>query len=73
VDIAVEHNIIQKSGSWFNYGESRLGQGRDAVKQLLLDNPELTEELEEKIKSAATDTPLETEHPSEEQPEGSLA
>src|ERR1700709_2476530 len=50
IDLGVEHNIIKKAGSWFSYGETRLGQGRDAVKQLLLDNPELMEELEGKIK-----------------------
>ena len=49
IDLATEHEIIKKSGSWFSYGETRLGQGRDAVKQLLSDNPELTEEIEKKI------------------------
>jgi recombination protein RecA len=52
IDIGVEQNIIKKSGSWFSYGDTKLGQGRDAVKQLLLDNPELAEELEAKIKAA---------------------
>lgn len=52
VDIGVENNIIQKSGSWFSYGDTKLAQGRDAVKQLLLDNPELSEEIEVKIKEA---------------------
>ncbi len=52
LDIGVEYEIIKKSGSWFSYGDSKLGQGRDAVKALLLDNPELLEELEEKIKEA---------------------
>ncbi|MBS7564242.1 recombinase RecA [Mucilaginibacter sp. Bleaf8] len=50
IDLGVEHNVIKKSGSWFSYGDSRLGQGRDAVKQLIIDNPELMEELENKIK-----------------------
>jgi len=50
IDIGVELNIIKKSGSWFSYGDTKLGQGRDAVKSLLLDNPELMDELEEKIK-----------------------
>jgi len=54
IDLGVEHNIIKKAGSWFSYGETRLGQGRDAVKQLLLDNPELMDELEEKIKETVT-------------------
>jgi len=52
IDIGVEHNIIKKSGSWFSYGETKLGQGRDAVKQLIMDNPELAAELEEKIREA---------------------
>ncbi|MCI5057058.1 MAG: recombinase RecA [Flavobacteriales bacterium] len=50
IDIGVELNVIKKSGSWFSYGETKLGQGRDAVKQLLEDNPDLMEELELKIK-----------------------
>ena len=52
IDLGVEHGIIKKSGSWFSYGETKLAQGRDAVKQLLADNPELAEELEEKIVEA---------------------
>ena len=43
---------LKKSGSWFSYGETRLGQGRDSIKNLLMDNPELAEELEHKIKEA---------------------
>jgi recombination protein RecA len=54
IDLGVDHNIIKKAGSWFSYGETRLGQGRDAVKQLILDNPELMEELEAKIKETVT-------------------
>ncbi|MDR3696654.1 recombinase RecA [Mucilaginibacter sp.] len=54
IDLGVEHNIIKKAGSWFSYGETRLGQGRDAVKQLIQDNPELMEELEAKIKQTVT-------------------
>ncbi len=50
LDLAVEFNIVKKSGSWFSYGETKLGQGRDAVKSLIKDNPELMDELEEKIK-----------------------
>ena len=49
VDLATEYDIIKKSGSWFSYGDSKLGQGRDAVKTLLSDNPELCDELEAKI------------------------
>ena len=52
LDIAVEFEIIQKSGSWFSYEETKLGQGRDAVKQMIKDNPELMDELETKIKAA---------------------
>ncbi|MEN9446007.1 MAG: hypothetical protein RL728_519 [Bacteroidota bacterium] len=54
IDLGVDLNIIKKSGSWFSYGETKLGQGRDAVKNLIQDNPELMEELEGKIKSALT-------------------
>jgi recombination protein RecA len=49
IDMATELEIIKKSGSWFSYGETRLGQGRDAVKQLIADNPEMSEEIEKKI------------------------
>ena len=45
----MELNIIKKSGSWFSYGETKLGQGRESVKALLIDNPELAEEIEKKI------------------------
>ena len=50
LDIAVEHEIIKKSGSWFSYKDTKLGQGRDSVKELIKDNPELMDELEAKIK-----------------------
>jgi len=59
VDLGVDFDIIKKSGSWFSYGETRLGQGRDAVKQLLRDNPELMDELEAKIKATVTAEKLE--------------
>ncbi|MBL1233687.1 MAG: recombinase RecA [Vicingaceae bacterium] len=49
IDLAVDNEVIKKAGSWFSYGDTKLGQGRDAVKQLLLDNPELMTELEQKI------------------------
>lgn len=52
LDLAVDFEIIKKSGSWFSYGDTKLGQGRDAVKQLIKDNPELADELELKIKEA---------------------
>ena len=55
IDLGVDLGIIKKSGSWFSYGETRLGQGRDAVKNLLSDNPELMEELEAGIKAALRD------------------
>ena len=54
LDMGVDLGIVSKSGSWFSYGETRLGQGRDAVKSLIEDNPELMEELEMKIKEALT-------------------
>ena len=52
IDIGVDYEIIKKSGSWFSYEDTKLGQGRDAVKTILKDNPDLMEELEEKIKAA---------------------
>ena len=55
VDLGVEYDLIKKSGSWFSYGDLKLGQGRDAVKALLKDNPELCEELEAKIMQAIAD------------------
>lgn len=54
LDLGVELNIIKKSGSWFSYGETRLGQGRDAVKNVIQDNPDLMHELEQQIKNAIT-------------------
>jgi len=54
IDLGVDFEIIKKAGSWFSYDETKLGQGRDAVKALLLDNPELMDELEKKIKDAIT-------------------
>ncbi len=56
VDLGVERNIIKKSGSWFSYGETKLGQGRESVKSVLRDNPELAQELEAKIFEAITAT-----------------
>lgn len=50
LDLAVDFEIVKKAGSWFSYGDTKLGQGRDAVKALIKDNPELQEELEERIK-----------------------
>jgi len=59
IDLGVDFNIIKKSGSWFSYGDTKLGQGRDAVKALLLDNPDLMDELEGKIKAEVTAEKLE--------------
>ena len=56
IDLGVEYGIIKKSGSWFSYQDSKLGQGRDATKQLLRDNPELCEELEAQIMQALADS-----------------
>jgi recombination protein RecA len=52
IDMGVDYNIIKKSGSWFSYGETKIGQGRDAVKQMLKDNPELKEEIDAKVRAA---------------------
>jgi len=51
LDLAVDHDIVKKSGSWFSYGDTKLGQGRDAVKSLIKDNPDLMDELEEKVRA----------------------
>ena len=65
IDLGVDQGIIKKSGSWFSYGDTKLGQGRDAVKTLLADNPELMEELENKIKEAIRPTQVEEVMPEE--------
>ena len=52
IDIGVEKGIIKKAGSWFSYDDTKLGQGRDAVKALFAENPDLAEEIENKIKEA---------------------
>ncbi len=59
IDLGVQYEIIKKSGSWFSYGETRLGQGRETVRNLIADNPELAEELETKIMEAITGTTTE--------------
>jgi recombination protein RecA len=56
IDLGVDNNIIKKSGSWFSYGDTKLGQGRDAVKALLHDNPELMEEIETKVREILSST-----------------
>lgn len=64
LDLAVEHDVIHKSGSWFSYGETKLGQGRDAIKRLLGENPDLMQEVEDKVmailqpKPEAQDQPM---------------
>jgi recombination protein RecA len=58
IDMGVELGIVKKSGSWFSYEDNKLGQGRDAVRQLLDDNAELCEELEKKIKEAVAKSEL---------------
>ncbi len=59
IDLGVDFDIIKKSGSWFSYNDTKLGQGRDAVKSLLLENPDLMDELETKIKEVVTGDKLE--------------
>lgn len=59
LDLGVEMEIVKKSGSWFSYGSEKLGQGRDAVKNILLDNPELMNEIEKKIRDTISGIPLE--------------
>jgi recombination protein RecA len=60
IDMGVDMNVVKKSGSWFSYNETKLGQGRDAVKQLLEDNPDLMEEIETKVKEAIANKSLVT-------------
>ena len=59
IDLGVDFGIVKKAGSWFSYGDTKLGQGRDAVKQLLLDNPELADEIEARIREEVTGEQLE--------------
>lgn len=58
VDLGVEHDVVKKSGSWYSYGENKLGQGRDSVKQLLIDNPELSNEIELKVREKLATAPV---------------
>ena len=58
IDLGVQYEVIRKSGSWFSYGETKLAQGREALKQLLRDNVELSDELEGKIRQAMSSNPL---------------
>jgi recombination protein RecA len=66
LDIGVELDIIKKAGSWFSYNDNKLGQGRDSVKQIILDNPELMEELEQKIRAKIKGEDLEEPIPAAE-------
>lgn len=66
IDLGVDFNIIKKAGSWFSYGDTKLGQGRDAVKRLLLDNPDLMDELENKIRVEVTGEKLDQKVEKEE-------
>ena len=68
IDLGVDLNIIQKSGSWFSYKGNKLGQGRDAVKTLLMDNPELMEELERLIKAKVAGVPVDEEEKGAKEP-----
>ena len=61
VDLGVDHDIIQKSGAWYSYGEAKIAQGREAAKQFLMDNPEVADEIENKIKAAIMGTGEEEE------------
>jgi len=66
IDIGVEHEIIQKSGSWLSYGEERLGQGRENAKQYLKDNPEIALKLENEIRQSVIQLPLSVDIDAEE-------
>lgn len=68
IDLGVEYGIINKSGSWFSYNGTKLAQGRDAAKRVIADNPELADELEEKIMRALKGEPIEAEAPEEKAP-----
>lgn len=61
VDLGTDYDVIQKSGSWYSYNGTKLGQGRDAVKQLLIDNPEMAEEMEAKIMAKVTGKDIKVE------------
>ena len=69
VDLGVQYKIVQKSGSWFSYDGSRIGQGREAVKAVLRDNPELCDEIAEKIFAAMANTPISVIEQKEEEKE----
>ncbi|MCB0509724.1 MAG: recombinase RecA, partial [Bacteroidetes bacterium] len=66
IDLGVDLNILQKSGSWYSYSDTKLGQGREGVKDLLRDNPELAEEIEGKIRTALINSPILKDEPGSE-------
>jgi recombination protein RecA len=66
LDLGVDAGIVQKSGSWFSYDGTKLGQGRDSVKELLEDNPELMAEIEAKIKAKGADVDILDVEPGED-------
>ena len=61
VDLGVDHDIIKKSGAWYSYDDAKIAQGREAAKQFMMDNPEVADEIEAKIKAAITGQPIEEE------------
>ena len=58
LDLAVEHNIVQKSGAWFSYNDTKIANGREKMRQFLKDNPELAAEMETKIRAASKGAPV---------------
>ena len=69
VDMGVAHKIVNKSGSWFSYGEMRIGQGRENARQYLIDNPDVAREIEEKIRAAVLQEKEEKEKKDEPAPQ----
>jgi recombination protein RecA len=66
IDLGVDLDILNKSGSWYSYGDTKLGQGRESVKELLRDNPELAEEIEAKIRGMIVDSEILQDTPTTE-------
>ncbi len=67
IDLGVDLDILNKSGSWYSYGDTKLGQGRESVKELLRDNPELAEEIEAKIRGMIVDSEILQDTPTAEE------
>ena len=63
IDLGIEDKLVEKSGSWFNYGDLRLGQGRENAKQFLKENPELANEIERKLRQSLGLTPIDAPAP----------